>query len=141
MPVYRPMSNSWAPVGSATSVLLTGRIGPAYGSARMPERRSVAAAFVAAFLVVALAVPVIGLFRDRPASFSWHMYSAMGSLPDVWVVDHSGRDWPVNLDAVLASRRAEVDYGPSLFERLCADEHVASVRISTSGEEVVRSCD
>ena len=87
----------------------------------MPERRSVAAAFVAAFLVVALAVPVIGLFRDRPASFSWHMYSAMGSLPDVWVKTPSGPEVQLHLDDWLASRRAEVDYVSALIARACME--------------------
>jgi hypothetical protein len=90
----------------------------------MPERRSVAAAFVAAFLVVALAVPIIGLFRDRPASFSWHMYSALGRLPDVWVKVPSGGEVQLDLDAWLASRRAEVDYVPALVQRACLEgEH------------------
>ena len=120
---------------------MTGRIGPAYGSARMPERRFVAAAFVAAFLVVALAVPIIGLFRDRPASFSWHMYSALGSLPDVWVIDASGRELPVAYDDLLASRRAEVDYVPALVARLCADANVASVRVVASDDAVIWPCD
>ena len=110
----------------------------------MPERRSVAAAFVAAFLVVALAVPVIGLFRDRPASFSWHMYSAMGSLPDVWVKPASGPEIQLDLDPWLASRRAEVDYGQALLDRGCAEgeygtpEYVRIVR--PDGDETLRWC-
>lgn len=95
----------------------------------MPERRSVAAAFVAAFLVVQLAVPVIGLFRDRPASFSWHMYSTLGSLPDVTVGSTDGTEREVDIETLLGSRRAEVDYLPALMERLCADG-IEWVRVS-----------
>jgi hypothetical protein len=108
----------------------------------MPERRAVAAAFVAAFLVVALAMPVIGLFRDRPASFSWHMYSALGSLPDVTVVDVTGAELAVDLDELLASRRAEVDYVPALVERLCREDAVVvAVRIARDDVTEEHPCD
>jgi hypothetical protein len=107
----------------------------------MPERRAVAAAFVAAFLVVALAVPVIGLFRDRPAPFSWHMYSALASLPDVSVIDASGAERAVNLETILAAGRAEVDYVAALVERLCQADGVAGIRIAHEDVAEVRSCD
>jgi hypothetical protein len=107
----------------------------------MPERRVVAAAFVAAFLVVAFAMPVIGLFRARPASFSWHMYSVSAGLPDVSVIDRSGAELAVELDELLASRRAEVDYVPALVARLCADGQIAVVRIASDDGEEERPCD
>ena len=100
----------------------------------MPERRVVAAAFVAAFLVVQLAVPVIGLFRERPASFSWHMYSVFASLPQVSVVDASGHEAAVDLEPLLAARRAEVDYVPALVQLLCGRQGVASVRIGEASQ-------
>ena len=108
----------------------------------MPERRSVAAAFVAAFLVVSLAVPVIGLFRDRPASFSWHMYSVSASLPDVWVKPPSGPEVQLYLDEWLGSRRAEVNYVSALIERACMEGEYGQpeyVRIVEADGTEVRS--
>lgn len=100
----------------------------------MPQRRVAAAAFVAAFLVVQLAVPVVGLFRERPASFSWHMYSVFASLPDIRVVDPTGREELVDPSGLMVSRRAEVDYVPALLAFLCQRDDVASVRVSRTDQ-------
>lgn len=105
----------------------------------MPGRRYArgiaAAAFVAAFLAVQLAIPAIQLFAERPARFGWHMYSGLPSLPDAWAVTADGTASPLDVRGRFAMTRAEVDYAAVLRTALCGTDGVASVRVAYPNRE------
>lgn len=95
--------------------------------------RALPAAFVAAFLVVQVAVPIRQLFDDRPSRFGWHMYSGLPQLPSAWTVASDGTETPVDLDVRLAGQRGEIDYGSVLPVALCVEPGVVAVRLERGG--------
>lgn len=103
--------------------------------------RALPAAFVAAFLVVQVAVPVRQLFEERPSRFGWHMYSGLPRLPSAWTVGRDGTETPVDLDARLAGQRGEVDYAAVLAVALCEDPDVVAVRLERAGTSERVPCD
>jgi hypothetical protein len=102
-----------------------------------PDRRTLAVSVViVAFLLVQIAVPVVALFGPRPGRFAWQMYSALPDVPRAWTVASDGTEQPVDLDALFAVRRAEIDYLTVLRTGLCDATGAHAVRIEASdGDE------
>lgn len=108
-----------------------------------PERRLTAIALlVAAFLAIQLLVPTVALFGPRPARFSWQMYSALPRVPHAWTVAADGSEEPVDLGAVFAVQRAEIDYVAVLRSGLCDLTGAPAVKIQADGGQApeVISC-
>jgi len=75
----------------------------------------------------------MGLFANRPAPFAWQMYSVLGETPQVWTVNDEGLLTEVDMSAVFARHRAELDYA-SIVMALCRrQEAVVAIRIQTTG--------
>ncbi len=102
-----------------------------------PDRRTLAVSVViVAFLLVQVAVPVVALFGPRPGRFAWQMYSALPDVPRAWTVAADGSEQPVDLDALFAVQRAEIDYVAVLRTGLCDATGAPAVRIQADdGDE------
>lgn len=100
----------------------------------LSARRSVALAMVAAFLLIQLAVPVVSLFGPRPARFAWHMYSALPPVPEAWALGADGGEAPVDLGALFAVQRAELDYASILRGGLCEATGAETVKVLLPGD-------
>jgi hypothetical protein len=95
-----------------------------------PDRQKLTlAAFVVLFLAFQLLVPAAALFSRRPAPFGWQMYSALPQLPQAWLVDTAGHETQVNLGALFAESRAEIDYAAALRMGLCDLPGAKSVKL------------
>ena len=84
---------------------------------------------IVAFLLVQLAVPLAALFGPRPGRFAWQMYSALPDVPRAWTVAADGSEQPVDLEALFAVRRAEIDYVAVLRTGLCDATGATAVKI------------
>jgi hypothetical protein len=100
--------------------------------ARLTPRTALAAAFIAIFLALQVAVPAIALFGPRPARFGWQMYSALPPVPKAWTVAADGSEKPVDLATLFAAQRAEIDYESVLREGLCDATGANAIRIQAT---------
>ena len=75
--------------------------------------------------LVQVLVPVVALFGPRPGRFAWQMYSALPDVPRAWTVAADGSEQPVDLDALFAVQRAEIDYAAVLRTGLCDADRCA----------------
>jgi hypothetical protein len=108
----------------------------------MPAKRLLAATFAAAFLTVQVALPVIGLFGERPGRFGWQMYSAFPSLPEAWLVRADGTQERVDLGPLFAMQRAEIDYVAALRAGLCDVAGATAIRVvPAEGDPETVPCD
>jgi hypothetical protein len=90
------------------------------------------------FLGMQLAVPAAGLLGPRPARFSWQMYSALPDVPRAWTIAADGAEKPVDIAALFAVRRAEIDYTAVLRIGLCDVTGAPAVKIqANAGDEPV----
>jgi hypothetical protein len=103
----------------------------------LPDRRTLAISVViVAFLLVQVAVPLVALLGHRPGRFAWQMYSALPDVPRAWTVASDGTERAVDLDAVFAVRRAEIDYVAVLRTGICDATGAPAVKIQANdGDE------
>jgi hypothetical protein len=87
------------------------------------------AVLVATFLVAQVMVPVVALFGPRPARFGWQMYSALPDVPHAWTVAADGSEEPIDLAALFAVQRAEIDYAAVLRAGLCGAVDAPAVKV------------
>lgn len=100
-------------------------------SARPDRRTLVISVIIVAFLLVQVAVPLVALFGPRPGRFAWQMYSALPEVPRAWIIASDGTEQPVDLDALFAVRRAEIDYADVLRAGLCDATGAPRVKIQS----------
>lgn len=101
----------------------------------LADRRSLLLrAIIVAFLAAQLVVPMVGLFGPRPARFAWQMYSAMPPVPQAWAIAKDGSETAVDLGALFAVQRAELDYPSILREGLCDATGASAIRMAVPGE-------
>lgn len=101
-----------------------------------PDRRTLAISVViVAFLLVQLAVPLVALTGSRPGRFAWQMYSALPNVPHAWTVGADGTEQVVDVDALFAVRRAEIDYARVLRAGLCEATGAPAVKIQANDSE------
>jgi hypothetical protein len=101
-----------------------------------PDRQTlVISVVIIAFLLVQIAVPVAALFGPRPERFAWQMYSALPDVPRAWTVAADGSEQPVDLDALFAVRRAEIDYTTVLRTGLCDATDAPAVKIQANEDD------
>jgi hypothetical protein len=108
-----------------------------------PDRRTLAiSVLIAAFLAVQLLVPMVALFGPRPARFSWQMYSALPRVPHAWTIAADGTERPMDLGALFAVQRSEIDYTAVLRAGLCdlTDDPVVKVRAGEAAAPEFIAC-
>jgi hypothetical protein len=97
------------------------------------DRRMVlAATFVALFVVVQFAVPVLALFGPRPGRGGWQMYSSFPHVPSVWLIDAAGHEAEVAPDQLFVQLRAEIDFAAALRAGVCDASGAVAVKLSDS---------
>lgn len=95
-----------------------------------PDRRTLAISVViVAFLALQVLVPLMALFGPRPGRISWQMYSALPRVPHAWTVAADGTERPVDLAALFAVQRAEIEYSAVLRAGLCDLTGAPAVKI------------
>lgn len=57
------------------------------------------------------------------------MYSALPRLPEAWIVRPGRTDQPVNVSALFAGQRVEIDYLAALRTELCGVTDAAAIRL------------
>lgn len=94
--------------------------------------------FVAVFVILAVAVPVLALTQPRPARFGWQMYSVAQPAPRAWLQTTGGtvREWA--LADHLAVLRGDISDPTSIGERLCATESPSAVLVELRPGALVR---
>lgn len=84
-------------------------------------------AWLAAFVVVMLAVPGVGLVAaTRPAPFSWHMFAGAAQVV-VYEVERDGRRSPVDVGDWLVRDRGEHRARAGLAAHLCGADDTVDV--------------
>lgn len=78
-----------------------------------------AAGFVAAWLVLQVVIPAMALFEPRPSRLGWQMYSSLQQVPEAWTVNADGTTTEVDVHALFAVPRAEIDSVAVLRAGLC----------------------
>jgi hypothetical protein len=111
-------------------------------SAPVSRRTLIIGVLIVVFLGLQLAVPAIALFGPRPARFAWQMYSALPDVPRAWTIAADGTESPVDLEALFAVRRAEIDYTAVLRTGLCdaTDAPAVKIQATTAAEPEVIAC-
>lgn len=98
-------------------------------SAPASRRTLLVSVLIVAFLGLQLIVPTAALFGPRPARFAWQMYSALPDVPRAWTIGPDGSEQPVDLGALFAVQRAEIDYAAVLRAGLCEVTGAPAVKI------------
>jgi hypothetical protein len=110
----------------------------------VPARRRtlIISVLIVVFLVLQVAVPAAALFGPRPGRFAWQMYSALPDVPRAWTIAADGTESLVDLEALFAVRRAEIDYTAVLRTGLCGATGASAVKIQarTAEEPEVIAC-
>lgn len=96
----------------------------------MTPRRGLIVVLVAAIAAIELGVPAIALVGDRPARFGWQMYSGVNPAPEAWVEDPAGERHAVDLRALIADTRAEIEWAAPLAEHLCGERDAVAVVVA-----------
>ena len=111
-------------------------------SASASRRTLIISVLIVAFVGLQLAVPAAALFGPRPGRFAWQMYSALPDVPQAWTIAPDGTESLVDLEALFAVRRAEIDYTAVLLTGLCGvtDAPAVKIQASAAAEPEVITC-
>lgn len=113
---------------------------PASAKAGWTSRSVTAMLFVAAFVAVQIAVPLYGLTQERPARFSWQMYSTVAAPPEAFIELRGGKMTAVDVEQLIVNARAEAHYGRMLARIGCQHPDALAVVVRESGEESRTPC-
>ena len=97
---------------------------------------------IAAFMVLAVAIPTVALLSPRPARFGWQMYSVAYPAPRAWVQASDGSTREFDLADRMAVLRADTADPASVSRWLCNHEQGAAVLVELQPTRLVRvPCD
>lgn len=89
-------------------------------------------------LLCQIAVPVVQLFKPRPARFGWQMYATGRDHPQIALVLPDGQTLPVTVTDHLAYLRRDAYLQPALTPHLCRTHPAAlAVRYTPAGSPTV----
>ena len=97
---------------------------------------------IAAFMVLAVAIPTVALLSPRPARFGWQMYSVAHPAPRAWLQASDGSTREYDLADKLAVLRADVPDAAGVGRQLCMIGKSAAVLVELRPSKLVRvACD
>lgn len=95
------------------------------------------------FLVIAaqILVPAAMMLGEPPSRFGWQMYSGLGEIPRITLIDEAGSSNRMPFDDVASNPRPEIDWGSYIPPHVCQDfDNARAVEISYSDREEKHEC-
>jgi hypothetical protein len=93
-----------------------------------------------AVLAIQVAVPTVATLHGVPSRFGFHMYSGNERL-SVVAVDGAGSDVPIDVSALVAKLRYELDWSRILPDLVCREVPSVHRVVVTSGDNTAsRTC-
>lgn len=105
---------------------------------RIDKRKRITVACAIAFFALQIVVCTIALAEERPARWSWQMYSGIQTQSEFIVVFDDGREETADVRDYLGYPRTEIDLAASLPQFICAaNPEATSVKTKSLRTEAI----